>query len=161
MFRSQNYDFFLIILSIHYIYIYIYTYTYILYIARSCKLWTCNCEFTFLRIFSQNLNLHLQFWLFSQNYKCTSIANDCLQRPTLLSYCCYLQQTMPLSHYTPCCHAVKNTSQRKEETDNTGHLWYETRSQDSQLSNIVIFKEIQIINTIVWLFNDRSLYCLS
>ncbi len=37
--------------------------------------------------------------------------------PPPLSYC-YVQQ-VPLSHYTSCLHAVENTSQSKEETDNT------------------------------------------
>ncbi len=43
---------------------------------------------------------------------------DRSQNPPTLSYCCYAQHTMPLSHYT-CSHAVKNTLQSKEETDNT------------------------------------------
>ncbi len=65
---------------------------------------------------------------------------------------------MLLSHYT-CSHAVKNTSQSKEETDNTltektaGYFWYQTRFQDPQILNWVIFKEIQTINTVLWLFN--------
>ncbi len=40
-----------------------------------------------------------------------------------------------------------------QHTDRAGYFWYETRSQDPQLLNCVIFKEIQIINTILWLFN--------
>ncbi len=84
---------------------------------------------------------------------------DRSQTPPTLSYCCHDRQTMPLSHYTSCSHAVKNTSQSKEETDNTltektaGYFWHETRSQDPQLLNWIIFKEIQTINTILWLFN--------
>ncbi len=48
-------------------------------------------------------------------------SSESLQKksPVLLSYCCYARQAMPLSHYTPCSHAVKNTSRSKEETDNT------------------------------------------
>ncbi len=63
-------------------------------------------------------------------------------------------------------HAVKNTLQGKEETDNTnrqdraGYFWYE-RPQESQLLNLVIFEKIQTTNTVLWLFNDKSLYCLS
>ncbi len=34
-----------------------------------------------------------------------------------------------------------------------GYFWYETRAQDSQLLNCVIFKEIKTINTALWLFN--------
>ncbi len=59
-----------------------------------------------------------------------------------------------------CSHAVKNTSWSKEETDHvqtdkTEQVTSGTkqRSQDSQLSYFVIFKEIQIINTVLWLFN--------
>uniref|UniRef100_A0A8C1RM59 Histone deacetylase n=1 Tax=Cyprinus carpio TaxID=7962 RepID=A0A8C1RM59_CYPCA len=37
---------------------------------------------------------------------------DPLQKPTLLSYRCYVRQAMPLSHHTSCSHAVKNTLQR-------------------------------------------------
>ncbi len=61
--------------------------------------------------------------------------------------------------HTTRSHAVKNTSQSKEETDSTltedraGYFWYETRSQDPQLLNCVIFKEIKTINTVLWLFN--------
>ncbi len=35
-----------------------------------------------------------------------------------LHYCCYVRQTMALSRHTSCSHAVKNTSQSKEKTDN-------------------------------------------
>ncbi len=49
--------------------------------------------------------------------RCAAVI-DRSQRPALLSYCCHDRQTMPLSHYTRS-HAVKNTSQSKEETDNT------------------------------------------
>ncbi len=84
---------------------------------------------------------------------------DRSQNPPTLSYCCHDRQTMPLSHYTSCSHAVKNTSQSKEETDNTPTEKTEQvtsdmrRSQDPQLLNWVILKEIQTINTVLWLFN--------
>ncbi len=42
---------------------------------------------------------------------------DPSQKPAPLSYCCYVWQAMPLSHYT-CSHAVTNTPWSKEETDN-------------------------------------------
>ncbi len=41
-----------------------------------------------------------------------------LQKPTVLSYCCYVRQAMPLSRYT-CSHVVKNTSRSRQETDYT------------------------------------------
>ncbi len=43
--------------------------------------------------------------------------------------------------------------QHTDREDRAGYFWYETRSQDPQLLNCVIFKEIQTINTILWLFN--------
>ncbi len=45
---------------------------------------------------------------------------DPWQKPTLLSYCCYVRvrQVIPLSHHTSCSLTVKNTLQSKEETDN-------------------------------------------
>ncbi len=39
-------------------------------------------------------------------------------RPPLVTVA-MTDKTMPLSHYTSCSHAVKNTLQSKEETDNT------------------------------------------
>ncbi len=43
--------------------------------------------------------------------------------------------------------------QHTDRRDRAGYFWYETRSQDPQLLNWVIFKEIQTINTVLWLFN--------
>ncbi len=43
--------------------------------------------------------------------------------------------------------------QHTDREDRAGYFWYETRSQDSQLLNCVIFKEIQKINTVLWLFH--------
>ncbi len=43
---------------------------------------------------------------------------DPSQKPTLLSYCCYVRQAMLHSQYT-CSHTVRNRLQNKEETDNT------------------------------------------
>ncbi len=43
--------------------------------------------------------------------------------------------------------------QNTDREDRAGYFWYETRSQDPQLLNCVIFKEIQTINTVLWLFN--------
>ncbi len=40
--------------------------------------------------------------------------------------------------------------QHADRQDRAGYFWYEKRSQDSQLSNVVIFKEIQ---TDLWLFS--------
>ncbi len=65
---------------------------------------------------------------------------DNSQNPTLLSYSCYVQQAMPLSHYTSCSHAVKNPLWSQEDTDNTdkaGHFWYE---QGLSFKMVVIFK---------------------
>ncbi len=47
------------------------------------------------------------------------LKSDPLQKPALLSYCCYGWQAMALSRHTSCSHAVKNTLRSKEETDNT------------------------------------------
>ncbi len=63
----------------------------------------------------------------------------------------------PLSHYTRS-HAVKKASQQsKEETDNTATEKTEQVTSDMKqglrLLNLVIFKEIQTINTILRLFN--------
>ncbi len=64
------------------------------------------------------------------------------------------------SHTTHMFSRSENTSQSKEETDDTptekteaGYFWYQTRFQDPQLLNWVIFKEIKTINTVLWLFN--------
>ncbi len=43
--------------------------------------------------------------------------------------------------------------QHTDREDRAGYFWYETRSQDPQLLNCVIFKEIKTINTVLWLFN--------
>ncbi len=43
--------------------------------------------------------------------------------------------------------------QHIDREDRAGYCWYETRSQDPQLLNCVIFKEIQTINTALWLLN--------
>ncbi len=43
--------------------------------------------------------------------------------------------------------------QHTDREDRAGYFWYETKSQDPQLLNWVIFKEIQTINTVLWLFN--------
>ncbi len=32
---------------------------------------------------------------------------DSSQKPTLLSYSCYVRQAMPLAHYTKCSHSEK------------------------------------------------------
>ncbi len=42
--------------------------------------------------------------------------------------------------------------QNTDREDRAGYFWYETRSQDPQLLNCVIFKEIKT-NTVLWLFN--------
>ncbi len=55
---------------------------------------------------------------FCRTQKVTQLI-DHSQNPPTLSYCCHDRQTMPLSHNTSCSHAVKNTSQSKDETDNT------------------------------------------
>ncbi len=80
-------------------------------------------------------------------------------RPTL-SYCCYARHTMPLSHYTHVLtqwkihrRAKRENWQNTDREDRAGYFWYETRSQDPQLLNCVIFKEIQTINTVLCLFN--------
>ncbi len=60
-----------------------------------------------------------QYKLSSQNIFCGHqhyaivFTIDRSQRPALLSYCCYPQQTMSPSHHTSCSHAVKNTLQSK------------------------------------------------
>ncbi len=41
--------------------------------------------------------------------------------------------------------------QHTDREDRAGYFWYETRSQDPQLLNRVIFKEIETINTVLWL----------
>ncbi len=46
------------------------------------------------------------------------LAIDPSQRLSLLHYCCYVQQAVPLSLHTSCSHAVKNTSRSKEDTYN-------------------------------------------
>ncbi len=80
------------------------------------------------------------------------------QRPTLLSYCCRPGQTMPLSHYTRsvltqwkihCRAKRKLTTCRQTRQSRLLLVW----NKVSQLSNLVIFKEIQTINTVLWLFN--------
>ncbi len=43
--------------------------------------------------------------------------------------------------------------QHTDREDKAGFFWYETRSQDPQLLNCVIFKEIKTINTVLCLFN--------
>ncbi len=43
--------------------------------------------------------------------------------------------------------------QHTDREDRAGYFWYDTRFQDPQLLNWVIFKEIQTINTVLWLFN--------
>ncbi len=43
--------------------------------------------------------------------------------------------------------------QHTDREDRAGYFWYETRSQDPQLLNCVSFKEIQTINTVLWLFS--------
>ncbi len=43
--------------------------------------------------------------------------------------------------------------QNTDREDRAGYFWYERRSQDPQLLNWVKFKEIQTINTVLWLFN--------
>ncbi len=52
---------------------------------------------------------------------------------------------------------VKNTIAEQrgnwQHIDREGYCWYETRSHDPQLLNCVIFKEIQTINTALWLIN--------
>ncbi len=63
---------------------------------------------------------------------------------------------MPLSHYTHVSRSQKYIAEQKgnwQHTDREGYFWYETRSQDSQPLNCVIFKEIKSINTVLWLFN--------
>ncbi len=53
-------------------------------------------------------------------------------------------------------HSQKYIAEQKgnwQHTDREGYFWYETRSQDSQPLNCVIFKEIKSINTVLWLFN--------
>ncbi len=60
------------------------------------------------------------------------------------------------SHTTHVLTQWKIQSQIKEETDRedrAGYFWYETRSQDTQLLNCAIFKEIQTIKPVLWLFN--------
>ncbi len=66
---------------------------------------------------------------------------DPSQKPAPLSYCCYVQQAMPLSCHTSCAPTVKNTSWSKEETDNALSF------------QIFFFLESPTINTILWLFN--------
>ncbi len=79
---------------------------------------------------------------------------DHSQSHTLLSYCCYTRQTMPLSNYTFSSHTVKNTSQSKEETDNVPTDKKEKVTSDiKQGFRTLIFKEIQTINTVLWLLN--------
>ncbi len=67
---------------------------------------------------------------------------------------------MPLSHYThmfSCSEKYiaeqRGNWQHTNREDRAGYLWYETRSQDPQLLNCVILKEIQTINIVLWLFN--------
>ncbi len=76
-----------------------------------------------------------------------------------LTLSCYLQQTMPLSHYTPCSHAVKNTLLSKEETDNT--LTDKTKQVTSDMNQglrtlsfqmLSFLKVIQTINTVLSLY---------
>ncbi len=43
--------------------------------------------------------------------------------------------------------------QHTDREDRAGYFWYQTRFQDPQLLNWVIFKEIKTINTVLWLFN--------
>ncbi len=62
---------------------------------------------------------------------------DLSQKPALLSYCCYVRQAMPLSHYTSHSHAVKNTSRSKEETDNVPTD--KTEQVPSGMKQVVIF----------------------
>ncbi len=81
------------------------------------------------------------------------------QNPPTLSYCCYARHTMPLSHLHMFSRSEKYIAEQRGNWQNTdredraGYFWYETRSQDPQLLNGVIFKEIQTINTVLWLFN--------
>ncbi len=94
-----------------------------------------------------------------------------LQNPPTLSYCYHDKQTVPISHYTHVPRSEKyiayqrGTWQHTDREDGAVYFSYETRSQDPQLLNCVILKEIQTINTVLWIFNvltcDRSLYCLN
>ncbi len=76
---------------------------------------------------------------------------DPSQNPALLSYCCYGRQAMPVSCYTSCSHAVKNTSRCKEKSDTTLTDKTEQVNSGIKMYFIFIFLEIQIINTILWL----------
>ncbi len=62
----------------------------------------------------RRLKFKMRYWINIKGHS-DSHPIDRSQNPPTLSYCCYARHTM---HYT-CSHAVKNTSQSKEETDNT------------------------------------------
>ncbi len=47
----------------------------------------------------------------------------------------------------------RGNGQHTDREDRAAYFWYETKSQDPQLLNWVILKEIQTINTVLWLFN--------
>ncbi len=64
--------------------------------------------------------------------------------PPPLSYSCYVRQAMALSRNTSCSHAVKNTSRRKEETDNAPTD--KTEQVTSVMKQIFFFLEIQFSN---------------
>ncbi len=71
--------------------------------------------------------------------RCAAVI-DRLQRPTLLSYCCYTRQIMPLSHYTSCSHTVKNTSQSKEKTDSVPTIQIRLLLVWNKVSGLSAFK---------------------
>ncbi len=81
------------------------------------------------------------------------------QNPPTLSYCCHDRQTMPLSHYTPCPHAVKIhrranrklSKHRQRRQSRLLLIWNKVSGPSAfKLNN---FKEIQTIHTVLWLFN--------
>ncbi len=70
---------------------------------------------------------------------------------------------MPLSHYTHVLtqwkihrRAKRKLTTKPDREDRAGYFWYETIYQDPQHLNWVIFKEIQTINTVLWLFTNVS-----
>ncbi len=87
------------------------------------------------------------------------LAIDRSQNPPTLSYCCHDDKqcrshtTHMFSRSEKYIAEQRGNWQHTDREDRAGYFWYETRSQDPQLLNGVIFKEIKTINTVLWLFN--------
>lgn len=131
------------------------------YLGHHTQKWTTS----FLRMFymqPENImwrDSELKIILFAwQRTKIPNMEMDPLQRPVLLSYCCYVRQDNVLSHCTPFSRVEKKyiAEQRKNwkcpnRQDKAGYFWYET----IKLCNLFVRNY-----TVLWLFNvfcDMSL----